>query len=102
MGVYALAAFQPSGGPERLQHEMRAVAVLLLICVTTMMLMGLTSVFVGRPFQFLNETRPVAIVAPGEITSRIRGLSSTNTAGRCRCSCPFWRPICSASAVGTG
>ena len=101
MGVYALAASQPSRGPERLRHEMRAVAV-LLVCITPMMLIGLTSVFVGRPFQFLNETRPVGIEAPGEITSRIRVLSSTNTAGRCRCSCLFWRPICSASAVGTG
>ena len=82
MGVYALVASQPSGGPERLRHEMRAVAVLLLVCITPMMLMGLTSVFVGRPFQFLNETRPVGIEAPGAITSRIRVLSNTNTAGR--------------------
>ena len=82
MGVYALAVSQPDGGPDRLRHEMRAVAVLLLVCVTPMMLMGLTSVFVGRPFQFLNETRPVGIVAPGEITSRIQVLSNTNSAGR--------------------
>lgn len=82
MGVYALAASQPSGEPDRLRHEMRAVAVLLLVCITPMMLMGLTGVFVGRPFQFLNETRPVGIVAPGEITSRIQVLSNTNTAGR--------------------
>lgn len=82
MGVYALVVSQPEGGPKALRGELRVVAALLVICVTPMMLLGVASVFAGRPFQFLNEKIPVGITGAGELTSRIQVLGNTNTAAR--------------------
>ena len=38
------------------------MAVLIVACVTPMMLLGVASVFLGRPIPFLNESLPGAFL----------------------------------------
>lgn len=82
--LYALVASQPQPGQstDARQSELRAVAALIVACVTPMMLLAVVSVFLGRPIPFLNESRPIGISADGGFSERIRVLIHPNGTAR--------------------
>ena len=82
--LYALAASQPQPGQSAAarQSELRAVAALIVACVTPMMLLAVVSVFLGRPIPFLHESRPIGISADGGFSERIRVLIHPNGTAR--------------------
>lgn len=81
--LYALLASQPQMGQsaDERRNELRAVAMLIVACVTPMMLLGVASAFLGHSIPFLNENLPVGIAVDGAFGDRIRVLSQSQLHG---------------------